>query len=168
MAGLEDEEVVSIGGEKEGDFAAQGAGPGAVCDLSPEVGLPAAEIIIHIDDGDGGGFGAAAQGGEAFRGGEGVTQQTPASGKAQVVDDVDEKEGGAPGGDGMAGGGRGGFHAEWWKMRGNSTAGGGVRGGDGLGLGGAFLAQPDGENDEGEDGEEFALPVLERLEPELG
>ena len=45
---------------------------------------------------------------------------------------------------------------------------GGVGGVDGFGFGGAFLTEPDGEEDHGGDAEEFALPVLEGLEPEGG
>ena len=41
-----------------------------------------------------------------------------------------------------------------------------VRGGDGLGLGRAALAQEDGQHDHRRDRQELALPVLERLEPE--
>jgi 4-amino-4-deoxy-L-arabinose transferase-like glycosyltransferase len=40
-----------------------------------------------------------------------------------------------------------------------------MRGVDGLGLGRAPLAEPDGEQHDRADGEELALPVLERLEP---
>jgi hypothetical protein len=38
----------------------------------------------------------------------------------------------------------------------------------GLGLGRAALAEEHGQHDDRADGEELALPVLERLEPELG
>jgi 4-amino-4-deoxy-L-arabinose transferase-like glycosyltransferase len=40
-----------------------------------------------------------------------------------------------------------------------------MRGGDGLGLWGAALPEPDREEDDRADSEELALPVLERLEP---
>jgi hypothetical protein len=37
-----------------------------------------------------------------------------------------------------------------------------------LGLWRVLLSQPDAEDDQGSDREKLALPVLERLEPELG
>jgi hypothetical protein len=42
-----------------------------------------------------------------------------------------------------------------------------VRGSDRLGFRRAFFSKPDGEQHQCEDGEEFTLPVLKRLKPEL-
>ena len=39
---------------------------------------------------------------------------------------------------------------------------------DRLGFGGALLPEKDGQHDHGGDGQELTLPVLQRLEPELG
>ena len=38
---------------------------------------------------------------------------------------------------------------------------------DGIGLGRALVAQKDGQDADRKDRQEFALPILERLEPEL-
>src|SRR4029450_3441205 len=52
------------------------------------------------------------------------------------------------------------------RASGSALPGAAVGCGDGLGLGGAALAQEDAQHGQRPDGEELALPVLQRLEPE--
>ena len=93
MLGFE-HEIILLGGAYSADERLGGAARlQAVIHLSLKVGAPAAEVVVDVDDWRAGGVRFSLERQKFFAHGQRRVQERPASGKVEVVDDIDEQEG---------------------------------------------------------------------------
>lgn len=95
---LQDKIIAFLRREHRGDVAAEARFAQAVFDLVPEIGPPAAEVVVDVDDRDAGGAGALFQCDNPTGGGHRMAEEGAALGEIEVVDDVDEDQHGLPAG----------------------------------------------------------------------
>ena len=94
MFGLQHEVIDGIGEEQLHQRPASHTIVQAVLDLAGEVRPPSSEVVIDVDHRDGRRLRPAFQGHEAFGHRQGVPQQLLTLGEFQVVDHIDQEQGG--------------------------------------------------------------------------
>ncbi len=94
VLGLEHEVVVRSGAQKIDDVGTGAVIAQAEVNLGVEVGLPAAEVVVHIDGGDAARGELLLQGGDAAGGRAGKVKKAAGFREVEGVDDIDEQQGG--------------------------------------------------------------------------
>src|SRR5438874_13589657 len=92
MLRLENEVIVLFRPEQRNDFVSLRILPEAMLDLPPKVGLPAAEIVVHINHGNAGFLGALFQPQKLVSHGSRIAQELVRLREIEVVDNVDQEQ----------------------------------------------------------------------------